>query len=99
MSTTCTETLYIESATSLKDKIDRYNRIIEALETQMELVAAGNSDITSYSMDDGQVKISTQYRDPLSISKAILKFEQLKQKALNTLNGRNVALRPYRGMN
>lgn len=94
----CTETFYIQSAASLKEKIDRYDRIIKALGEQMENVAVGNSDISSYTVDDGQVKISTQYRDPVSIADAILKFEQEKQRALNTLNGRSFVLRPWRGL-
>lgn len=94
----CTETFYIESATSLKEKVDRYNRIIEALELQMENVAAGNADVSSYSIDDGQVKISTQYRDPISIANAIDKFMMLRNKALNSLNGRGAVLRDWRGL-
>ena len=93
-----TEKLYIESATSLEQKFERYGQIIEALELQMLDVGAGNSDVASYSIDDGQVKISTQYRDVMSIAKATDRFTFLRNKILNKLNGRSMVLRDWRGL-
>lgn len=93
-----TEKLYIESSTTLETKLERYNQIIDALELQMLNVGAGNSDVQNYSIDDGQVKISTQYRDVVSIANAIDRFTMLRNKILNKLNGRSVALRDWRGL-
>jgi len=95
---TCTEKFYIESATSLEEKLTRYGQIITALETHMLDVAAGNSDVSEYSIDDGQVKISTTYRDPVAIAKAIDRFTYLRNKVLNKLNGRSFALKNWRGL-
>lgn len=95
----CSEIFYIESAQSLIDKVDRYDRIIDALGVHMENVALGNIDISEYSLDDGQVKISTTYRDPMAIAKAINSFTALRNSAYNNLNGRAVVLRPWRGLN
>ena len=94
----CTETFYLQSATSLQEQITRYGQIITALENQVLNFSVGNSDVSSYSLDDGQVKIQTQYRDPISMAKAIEHFERLKQTALNKLNGRNYSLRNWRSL-
>lgn len=94
----CTEKLYIENSTSLEERVTRYDQIIEALELQMLNAGAGNSDIESYTLDDGQVKISTEYRDVMQIAKAIDKFQFLRQKLINSLNGRCVVLRDWRGL-
>ena len=93
-----TEKLYIESATTLEQKLTRYNQIIEALELQMLNVGAGNSDVSNYSINDGQVSISTTYRDPISIANAIDRFTMLRNKILNKLNGRSMVLRDWRGL-
>lgn len=93
----CTETVYIESATGLKTRLDRIVAIIEALELrQVEVI--GNSDVEEYSIDDGQIKIKTIYRSSEQIAKAIEAYEKLKQKLLNQLNGRVMAVRPWQGL-
>ena len=92
-----TEILYIESATCLLDKIARYDTIILALEGQA-LVAAGDSNIGEYSLDDGQIKIKTLYRDMVSITKAIFNFEQLRGRAFAKLQGQSFILKPRRGL-
>lgn len=94
----CTETLYIKSASTMLERINRIDQIILALELQVVNVAAGNSDIEEYSIDDGQVKIKTIYRSVDSITKAIHGFETLKNKLLNQLNGRVTVLRPFSGL-
>jgi hypothetical protein len=92
-----TEKLYIESATTLEAKLERYTQIIDALELQMLNASAGNSDIQEYSLNDGQVQIRTAYRDPLAIGKAIDIFIRLRQKTMNELNGRGFVLRDWEG--
>ena len=94
-----TETLYIESATSLQAQLIRVNQIIEALENQILNVATGNSDVAEYQLDDGQVKIRTQYRSITAIYDGIHAFERKKQMILNKLNGRGMALRDAKAMN
>lgn len=83
--------IYISSATTLREKITRIDAIITALE-DTALVAAGKGDVTEYSLDDGQTKIRTVYRDAASIAVAIANFEQIKQRYVNRLNGRHIRL-------
>lgn len=94
---TYTETIYIESATSLVDKVNKIQQIIDALLDQ-QIAAVGNSFTDEYSVDDGQIKIKTIYRSPDSIARAINDYEKIKQQCLNRLNGRNRVLRPWQGM-
>lgn len=79
--------IYVDSATTLKGRLVKINQAIDLL-TNAELNAALNSDVEEYSLDDGQVKIRTVYRDPLQILKAIEVLERQKQRILNQLNGR-----------
>jgi uncharacterized membrane protein len=94
----CTETIYIDSATTLEERINRIDSIIDALLLRQVEAGVSNSATESYSIDDGQVKISTQYRNPAQIAAAIHGYEKIKQKYLNQLNGRSIVLRPARGM-
>ena len=92
-----TETLYIEGATGLVERLARIEAIIEALELrQVEVI--GKSNVEEYQLDDGQVRIKTIYRSADQIAKAIEAYEKLKQKILNKLNGRQIVLRPWQGL-
>jgi len=51
-------------------------------------------DIEEYTLDDGQSKISTKYRDIASVIKAIGDYEKLRQMYINRINGRIVRLIP-----
>lgn len=93
-----TESLYIESTTSLTEKLSRIDAIILALENRMLNFSSGTSDKMSYSLDDGQVKISTQYRSIEDMAKGINAFEVMRQRIINKLNGPSVILRPCRGL-
>jgi hypothetical protein len=83
--------IYVESAKTLKEKITRIDAIITALETQA-LVAAGNSIIQEYSLDDGQTKIRTMYKSAKDVALSIDAFEAIKQRYINQLNGRMTRL-------
>lgn len=85
------EVLFIESVDTLKGKVSNTEAIIAALQTTA-LKSAGNQDIDEYTLDDGQTKIRTSFRNIGQIIQAIKDFEQLKQMYLNTLNGRLVRL-------
>jgi uncharacterized protein (UPF0335 family) len=93
----CTETIYIESADSMIERVERLEQIIEALEIRA-LAVVGDADVEEYQIDDGQVKIRTLYKSSESIAKAIMAYEKLRNKLLNKLNGRNMALRPWQGI-
>jgi hypothetical protein len=93
-----TEKLYVETASSLEDKLSRCNQIIEALELQMLNAGAVNSDIAEYSLNDGQVQIRTSYRSIDAIAAGIERFYRLRELIINKLNGRGFVLRPWEGM-
>lgn len=89
--------LYIESATTLEDRVNRLDSIIDALIAE-SLRAAGNQRISEYFLDDGQTKVRTIYRNTTEISNAIRDFEQVKHMYLNRLNGRVFNLRDARSI-
>ncbi len=93
----CTETIYIESATTLETRLTRIEAIIEALELRA-VASIANEDVEEYSVDDGQIKIKTLYRGSEKIAKAIQAYEVVKQRILNKLNGRGMVLRPWQGL-
>lgn len=83
--------IYIDSAADLREKITRIDAVIDALETTA-LVAAEKNSITEYSLDDGQVKIKTVYRNSTEVANSIDAFERIKQRYINQLNGRTFRL-------
>lgn len=93
----CTEKVYIENANDLKDRITRIEAVITALETQL-LTGAANGDIVSYSLDDGQTKITSQYRGVASMMAGLKALDALRQRLINQLNGRVKAIRPWQGL-
>jgi hypothetical protein len=93
-----TETLYIEATTSLTTKLARIDAIILALENRILNFSETSAEKQGYSLDDGQVKISTQYRSVTEMAAAIERFEFQRQRIINKLNGSNITLRPWRGL-
>lgn len=93
-----TEIVYIDSATTLLERIARIDAIIDALLLQMSNVGTSHSDLASYSLNDGQTTISTQYTTPELITNAINGFERMRERYLNKLNGRGMILRDVRGL-
>lgn len=79
--------IYVQSATSLKDKVVKINALIDLL-YGTALTAVATDNMTEYALDDGQTKIRTVYKGSESILKAIDILERQKQTALNQLNGR-----------
>lgn len=90
--------LYIEKASTLRDKILRVNAIIDALETQA-LKAAANENITEYSLNDGQTTIRTVYRSSAEVERSINAFERIKQRYINQLNSRGMRLMDSKNIN
>jgi hypothetical protein len=91
------EKLYIDSAESLLDKINRIDAIIDGLILQQS-TSTGNSNIASYQLNDGQTVINTSYTSQEMIMKAIEGFERLRARYLLRLNGNGAILRDWRGM-
>ena len=93
----CTETVYIESATTKLERLARIEQIIAALELrQVDVIS--NSNIEEYDINDGQTKIKTKYVTAESMAKAIVSYEAIANKLRNQLNGRQMVLRDWRGL-
>ncbi len=90
--------LFIESATSLEDKICKIDLVISALLTSA-LKAAETGNITEYTLDDGQTRIQTEYRDPAAVSRSIRAFQTIRQDYINQRNGRTFRLNPGENFN
>lgn len=84
-----TEYEYIINSTTLKQRYDRIQAIITALETQ-QLAMVGKSGTVSYSLDDGQTRISTQYRSSADIAKAISDYEKILTRIESQITGTRV---------
>jgi len=83
---------YIETKTSILDRIRAYNNLIEAMELKL-LDAVGTSDLDEYQLDDGQMKVRTRYRSLKDVEAGIMALEKAKQRLVNRYNGRCSVLR------
>jgi uncharacterized cupin superfamily protein len=82
---------YINQASTLVDRLNRIEAIIDALYT-VALTAAAGDNIGEYFINDGQVQIKTTYKSSADIEKSIIAYERLKEMLKNQLNGRGVRL-------
>lgn len=83
--------IYIGTASDTADRIVKIDQVINAL-LQAATTSAANANISEYSLDDGQTKIKTVYKDVAQIFASINAFEKLKQMYINQLNGRHMRL-------
>jgi hypothetical protein len=83
--------IYIQSCTTIREKIARIDAIITALENTA-LKAAANDNITEYSLNDGQTIIRTVYKGADAVLNSIAAFEKIRQMYINRLNGRVMRL-------
>lgn len=88
----CTVKEYIQSKSSLDAKIVAIEALIDAMLLE-SIDAIGNSGTASYSMDDGQMKVSTEYRSIGAITDGIKGLEKILQIYINRRNGNLVILR------
>ena len=84
-----TEYAYVIDSTSLKQRYDRITAIITALENA-QLAGISNSDVVSYSLDDGQTRISTNYRSADQVAKAITEYEKIRNRILSEITGTRI---------
>jgi hypothetical protein len=84
-----TEYQYVIDSVDLKQRYDRIKAIITALENQ-QLALVGNSDVVSYSLDDGQTRISTTYRSADQIAKAIDQYEKILIRIESQITGTRI---------
>lgn len=83
---------YIQSCESLDSKIKSIEALITAMMDQA-FDAIGNTGTASYSMDDGQMKVTTNYRTMSEITQGIKDLEKLLQLYINRRNGSITVLR------
>jgi hypothetical protein len=79
------EKAYIESATTIEGQIVKIDAIIDGL-FAAALTAATTGHIESYSLDTGQSKINTAYKDLDSIRASIQNYMHLKQICIQRIN-------------
>jgi hypothetical protein len=83
---------YIQSKSSLDSKIVAIEALIDSMILN-SIDAIGNSGTASYSMDDGQMKVSTEYRSVDQIVAGVKALEQMLQMYINRRNGNITVLR------
>lgn len=88
----CTISEYIQSKDSLDAKIASIEALIDAMLLNT-IDTIGDSGTMAYSLDDGQVKISTQFRSTIDITKGVKSLETLLNMYINRRDGGNVILR------
>lgn len=84
---------YLQASSSISDKICKIDIIIDAMLDQ-SLAIVGDSGTFSYSMDDGQMKVSTQYRSMDEVLKGVEGLEKIRIRYVNRLTGPITVLRP-----
>lgn len=87
----CSAKEYIDVETDLKARLVRIDAIIRALE-DTALKSAATGEITEYTLDDGQTKISQVYRNPAEVERSITAYERIRERIINKLTGRMVRL-------
>lgn len=88
----CTVKEYIQSKTTLLDKINAIESLIDSMILNTA-EAIDNSGVASYSMDSGQMKVTTNYRSVEEVNRGIKALEQTLQMYINRYNGRVLVLR------
>jgi len=83
--------LWVQSKTSVEDKINAIDVIINRL-LDMQLLSIEQVGTQEYMLNDGQVQIRNVYRSPEQIATAITAYERLKQQYVNRYNGRKFRL-------
>lgn len=89
---TCTITEYISKCRSYESKIEAIDALIDQmLVNAVEVV--DNSSTISYSLDDGQMKVTTEYRSIEDVAEGIKKLEKLRSLYLGRCSGNITVLR------
>jgi hypothetical protein len=83
---------YVESKSKLIGKIAAYDLIIEGMEKAI-LDATVSGHLVQYEVDDGFMKVRSQFRSVGDMTKALAGLEALRQRYINRYNGRSTVLR------
>ena len=92
-----TITGYLQSRVTLSSRIEAIDLLItNAILLMGDTISGAGGNISSYELDDGQVKIKTMYRSIGDVEAGIKALERMKQLYINQLNGRSCVLRDKR---
>jgi hypothetical protein len=83
---------YVESKSKLIGKIATYDLLIEGMEASI-LEATVSGHLVQYELDDGFMKVRSQFRSIGDMTKALAGLEMLRQRYINRYNGRCTVLR------
>ncbi len=83
---------YIESKSKLIGKIATYDLLISGMENAI-LEATVSGHLVQYELDDGFMKVRSQYRSIGDMTKGLEGLEMLRQRYINRYNGRTTVLR------
>ena len=83
---------YIQSKDSLIAKITAIEALIDAMLLNT-IDAIEDSGTASYTLDDGQMKVSTEFRSAKEIASGVLALEKLLNNYTNKYNGHITVLR------
>jgi hypothetical protein len=83
---------YVESKSKLIGKIATYDLLIEGMEASI-LEATVSGHLVQYEMDDGFMKVRSQFRSISDMTKALAGLETMRQRYINRYNGSVTVLR------
>lgn len=77
---------YITSVADKKARLVKIKAVLTALD-DLALAAAAGDNISSYTLDNGQTKVNTEYRSLADVERSIAAFERIKNRLEQDLNG------------
>lgn len=83
---------YATSKSKLIGKIATYDMLIEKMETAID-EATISGHLVQYEVDDGFMKVRSQFRNMKDMTDTLLGLEQARQRYINRHNGRCTVLR------
>ena len=83
---------YLQSQTCIDARIVAIENLIDAM-LLSTVDSVGDSGTMSYSLDDGQMKVTTVYRSVAEVSEGIKTLETMLQRYINRKNGHITVLR------
>jgi len=89
---TCTRKEYLQSKSTIEARIEAVENLIDIMTLNM-LDVVENDGTASYSMDDGQMKVTTEYRSVKQVEAGIMALEKMLHRYINRANGHVTVLR------
>lgn len=88
---------YLECKQTMKERIDAIDQMITAtIMLTANTISGASGNISSYELDDGQVRIKTTYRSVEDITNAVTALRRIKFMFLNQLRWRASVLQDKR---